>query len=184
MSDFIPNPEANNESNGSLPFDFSALTAEEIPPLPNHEPPVAEKRAWWKAKPKTSNGRAKMPKMPKATPSLPKGGLRQPLENMYTGLGMAVMVVDQHCGQTIIDNAPECAKAMEELAKTNPAVRRLLMKLVSTSALGTVIAAHSPILMAIAMHHVPMLKANQEKMVSEMAEQYTRNAAENDKGDN
>lgn len=176
MSDVTPNPE--NADNGALPFDLSNVNVTEIPPLPNHEPPNpdAGKRPWWKPKPK-ANGTPRV-KMPKASPSMPRGGLRAPLENMYTGLGMAVCAIDQHCGMAIINNATECAKAMDELAKTNPAVRRILMKLVETSALGTVIMAHAPIVMAIAMHHVPALKDSQEGLVSSLAEQMTKDAAE------
>ena len=101
---------------------------------------------------------------------MPRGGLRQPLEDLYTGLGMMLIPFDPSCGKVIIEAAPRCAETLDDLAKTNPAVRRILISLVTTSALGAVVMAHAPIIMAIAMHHVPALREKQEKMVGEFAE--------------
>ena len=175
MSDFTPNPEANDqpESNPLEGFDFSALSAESV--SPEDAPPVFEapaKPKWWeskKRKAKTIEER-KAAKKAKPVPPAPRGGLRKPLEDMYTGMGMMLMPFDASCGKVIIDAAPRCAETLDELAKTNPAVRRILISLVTTSALGAVIMAHAPILMAIAMHHVPALRERQEKMVGEFAE--------------
>jgi hypothetical protein len=80
------------------------------------------------------------------------------------------MPFDPSCGRIVIENAEKCAEALDELAKTNTAVRNFLIGLCTTSAWGAVLMAHAPIVMAIAMHHVPALKKQQEKMVGEFAE--------------
>ncbi len=175
MSDFIPNPDAESEPSESPlnGFDFSALSAEQVSEADapqTFEPPVKPK--WWESKRRKaktySERKAAKPKKP--VPPTPRGGLRQPLEDLYTGMGMLLMPFDANCGKIIIDAAPRCAETLDELAKTNPAVRRILISLITTSALGAVIMAHAPILMAIAMHHVPALREKQEKMVGEFAE--------------
>lgn len=177
MSDdeIVPNP--GNESNDESSFDFGALNAETVEPLSPHVAPDVKstKRRWWESRPKGE--KSKREKAAKPIPALPRGGLRASLENWYTGIGIAVMPFDAHCGTIIIDNAAACAKSMDELAKTNPAVRRVLIKMVAASAMGAVFAAHAPIVMAIAMHHVPALRERQEKMASDMAEMFARMAA-------
>ena len=175
MSETVPNPDANDqpESNPLAGFDFSPLNAETV--SPEDAPPVFEapaKPKWWESKKRKARTieERKARKAPKPMPKAPVGGLRKPLEDMYTGLGMMMMPFDPSCGKVIIDAAPRCAETLDDLAKTNPAVRRILISLVTTSALGAVIMAHAPILMAIAMHHIPALRERQEKMVGEFAE--------------
>lgn len=175
MSEITPNPNAESEpeSNPLDGFDFSALSAEQV--SSQDSPPVftsPEKPKWWeskKRKAKTIQER-KAAKAKKPVPPTPRGGLRQPLEDLYTGMGMMLMPFDAHCGKIVIDAAPRCAETLDELAKTNPAVRRILINLITTSALGAVVMAHAPILMAIAMHHIPAMREKQEKMVGEFAE--------------
>lgn len=92
-------------------------------------------------------------------PPMPaRGKLAAGLQDIYVTIGMMLMAVDPVCAQAIINSAPECAKSMEKLAKTNPAVRRVLLKMLETSAYGAVVAAHLPILMAVVMHHMPALQ--------------------------
>lgn len=166
----VPNPGNNSED---LPFDFSALNAESTEPIGEFEPPQTKKPRWWESRPKSEKkARQTREKKTRAVPAMPRGGLKSSLTQMYTGIGMAVMPFDPACGRVVIENAETCAAALDELAKTNPAVRRVLMSLVTTSAWGAVIMAHAPILMAVAMHHVPALREKQEKMVGEMAEMF------------
>lgn len=173
MSEFerIPDPGNNGEE---APFDFSALTAESTEPLTGEfNPPNVKgsKPRWWERAPKgEKNSRPRRSKTSRPVPPMPKGGLKPALENMYTGIGMSIMPFDPGCGRIIIENASACAESLDELAKTNQAVRRILISLVTTSAWGAVIMAHAPIVMAIAMHHVPALRERQEKMVGEFAE--------------
>lgn len=177
-NDFVPDP--SNESNDSTSFDFSSLDPEIVPESPAHTPPNHKangtgKSKWWQSKPKGE--KKTRAKAVKAMPPVPRGGLKPALENLYVGLGMSLMPFDPHCAGVVLENAGSCAAAMDELAKTNPAVRRVLLRLVATSAIGTVIAAHAPILMAVAMHHIPAMQKNQEKMAAEMGEMFTRMAA-------
>jgi hypothetical protein len=71
------------------------------------------------------------------------------------------MPFDQICGGSVIQQAPACAKSLDELAYQNEAVRRALVAILETSAWGAVIAAHLPIMIAVMMHHSP---AMQERM--------------------
>jgi hypothetical protein len=174
MSEFerIPDPGNNGESS---PFDFASLSAEPVDMgSPEFEPPKTEKRKWWESRPRSKKTSEKSgEKKPRRTAELkpmPRGGLKPALAQMYTGLGIAVMPFDPSCGRVIIENADKCAESLDELAKTNPAVRNVLISLVTTSAWGAVIMAHAPILMAVMMHHVPFLRERQEKMVGEFAE--------------
>jgi hypothetical protein len=169
---FEPDPVDNVDSK---PFDFSDINAEIVDSIsaeskltPN---PKAgrERKRWWESKPraeKKSRGKNK------PMPTMPRGGLKPALTQLYTGFALAVMPFDPSCGKIILENAERCAESLDDLAKTNPAVRRALLSLVTTSAWGAVIMAHAPILMALAMHHVPALRERQEKMVADMAEMF------------
>lgn len=168
----IPNPEPSDD----VPFDFSALTAEATDPITGEfEPPSIKgsKPRWWERGPKRDKSSApKRERKSRAVPAMPRGGLKSALARMYVAIGMSVFPFDPHCGRTIIDSADQCAEALEELAKTNPEVRRILISLVTASAWGAVITAHAPIVMAIALHHIPALRDRQEKMVGEFAEMF------------
>lgn len=86
--------------------------------------------------------------------SRPKqGAFVEPLMQMYGFAGAALMMKDQHCGTVVLENAEACAQAMDELAYQNESVRRVLDMLTTTSAIGQVLMAHAPIIMAVASHH-------------------------------
>lgn len=174
MSEFEPVPEPDMEAD-SKPFAFDGIQAEDVPPIvPEFTTPdvkAGRKRRWWESKPKAENtGRKTRERREKPMPVMPRGGLKPQLENFYMGMGLAVMPFDPTCAKLIMENAGPCAEAMDEWAKTNPAIRRALIQLVTVSAAGKVLMAHAPILMGIAMHHVPALRERQEKMVAEFAE--------------
>src|SRR3546814_20698564 len=77
---------------------------------------------WFTGKPKEKKAKVRRP-----TPPMPRKGLAGPLTNMYTGLGMTVSMIDKQCGMAIVESAEDCAQAWEDLAKTNPKVRRALL---------------------------------------------------------
>lgn len=133
----------------------------------SQDPPAGFKRIWTPpaAKAKT----AREPKLKKAAPRMPTGGLAGPLTDVYTMIGAVLTPIDPVCGQAVMMGAPDCAKALEKLAKSNPEVRRVLVGLVTTSTWGAVITAHIPIIMAIAMHHMPAL-SDKMNQVAETAE--------------
>lgn len=90
-----------------------------------------------------------------APPKPREGQLVKPLTDMYTSVGLMLAPFDQACSVAFIDNAENCARAMEKLARENESVRRVINAMMSTSAWGGVIAAHLPILLMVMMHHGP-----------------------------
>ena len=168
----VPEPDKEADSDA---VDFSGFVVEDVPPIvPEFTTPdvkAGRKRRWWESKPKAERSRgSKRERAERPMPTMPRGGLKPQLENFYMGMGLAAMPFDPHCAKLIMENAGSCAEAMDEWAKTNPAIRRALIQLVTVSAAGKVIMAHMPILMGIAMHHVPALRERQEKVFAEFAE--------------
>ncbi len=101
----------------------------------------------------------------KTIPPKPRNGtLVRPFTQFYVSIGALISPFDPVCGAAIINQSEECAKALENLAQSDPRVRAILMSLVETSAWGYVIAAHTPILLAIAVHHVPRVRESFEVM--------------------
>lgn len=96
-------------------------------------------------------------KRDKTIPPKPReGSLQKQLEQFYGGIGLIIAPFDMVCGTAIINQAPECAKAMEEWARENPRVRALIMQASELGTVGKVVAAHLPIIAAIMAHHTPM----------------------------
>lgn len=168
MSDEFPAPEV------TAPLD--ELLSDE---MPNHK---AGKPPWWKfgseKEPRSESDTASTPRKPRGRPKgtlrEPKGGLKKALIGFYGTVAMGLMPFDQGCAKLWMDNAENCAETMAEWADANPAVKRVLIQMVTVSAFGKVVAAHSPILMGMAFHHIPALREKQEAMVANMAEEYAR----------
>lgn len=99
------------------------------------------------------------PKVEKPISKVKPGALARSLADMYGAIGFGVSMFDQSCGQVIIIEAESMANSMEKLAMENESVRRVLERLLSVNAIGQVIAAHMPVIMGIARHHAPGLKA-------------------------
>lgn len=141
-----------------------AINAAATGEVPDYVP--ADKRDFFtrimNEKSKPRSGRAKEPKPVPPKPRV--GQLVKPLTDLYTTIGTMMVPFDQPCGMAIIQNAEPCAKALEQLARENPAVRRALLALVETSIWGQVLAAHAPIMISIAMHHVPAIRNSMESM--------------------
>jgi hypothetical protein len=102
--------------------------------------------------------RKRSPKLaakPKATREAPpklSAGMKGQLEDLYSGIGAMLRPFDEFTGQTIIDQAPKCAKSVYDLAQTNDSVRRFVIAMTTTSATGAVIFAHLPIVLALMRH--------------------------------
>lgn len=107
-----------------------------------------------KRKARTEKPAAPVPGMPR------KGQLARQITQLYVSLGTFMMPLDAACAGAIINAAPQCGEAMENLARENPAVRRAILAMVETSVWGQVIVAHAPIMLAIAIHHVPAVRDN------------------------
>ncbi len=146
LEDTGPNPEPD--------FDFSDIPIEESPPV------VTPKASRVKREKSTKTAASK----PRTAPPYRAGQFVQPLTQMYAFIGMAVLPFDPTCGTAVMQSGEECAKSLDELAKSNIAVRRALYALTATSAWGAVIAAHVPILVAVGSHHVPAVRDSLERM--------------------
>jgi hypothetical protein len=92
------------------------------------------------------------------------------LENLYTTVGTMVYMVQPRVGHTIVTEANKCAESLDELARTNPRVRRALESVLTTSAWSGVIVAHMPILMVLAYEYVPAFKQIQAEAPPEPSE--------------
>ncbi len=78
----------------------------------------------------------------------------EPLTQIYAMMGLGISLRDQHCGQIIVTQAGDCARAWDQLAKENPAVRKALASLTMASAWTPVIMSHLPIALAVFNHNV------------------------------
>lgn len=110
------------------------------------------------AKPRARSGfRIAPPKVNKSktVPKTRPGELTKPLMAFYGMVGMGIGAYDPTCGAAIVANGEACAVALDELARQNDAVRRVILAMTHTTAWGAVIAAHAPIMVVIANHHVP-----------------------------
>lgn len=103
--------------------------------------------------PKPKRSRARAPRNTTRVPQIKNGQISEPIGNIYRMIGALMMPFDPQCGMVVLQSADNAADSLENLAKTNPAVRKALLALTQTSAWGTVLAAHTPILMAVASHH-------------------------------
>lgn len=139
------------------------------------------KKPWQKLKIKRAD-RASKPIPPKPR----SGALVKPLTDLYTSIGTMMLPFDQVCGLVVVNSAEDCARSLDTLARENPKVRRALMAMVETSVWGQVIAAHLPIITAVAMHHVgPVKNALQGVPITTMPQpQQPTGASSNGSGTN
>jgi|SRR3954462_4416958 len=110
------------------------------------------------------------PKEARVVDALPDGTIAAGMAEMYGQIGMFWGMFDPQCAAALTANAVEMGKSLEAVAKESPAVRDFLQKMVTTSAWGKVIAAHLPVAMAIAMHHVPAIQKRFNPGVPEHAD--------------
>ena len=158
------------------PLDLENLVASDVEPseefgVPDHKASdrpkrniaelFASKKVDAPPKPRANSTRAKKP-----TPRAKKGQFVEPLTELYVGIGTMLMAVDPVCANAIVVAAPQCAESLDQLAYQNDAVRRALVSLTQTSAVGVVMFAHMPIILAIVMHHVPAAKSMLGTMVT------------------
>jgi len=116
----------------------------------------------------------KTPRPRMVVPKVKPGHFVEPLTQMYAAVGMAVMPFDPVCANAIMVSASRCADALDKLSQENDGVRRALFALTRTTAVGMVLVAHMPIMMAIVIHHVPAAQNYLGEMGKEMADQIAR----------
>lgn len=116
--------------------------------------------------PRANRKIAKEPREPKPLPRIPANGFAPGIEKMYLTVAMGVMPFDMQLSVVIAEIAPKAAQAWDELARRNEAVRRIIVTMMETTAVGAVIAAHMP-LIAIMMMRV-MKDDPRVSMIAEM----------------
>lgn len=102
--------------------------------------------------------RKRATRSPVKEPASKPGEFVEPLTEFYVLAGMTVSMLDkkdQVCGPAIAESAESCAKAWDELAQKNPAVRHAIRSMLQVSAVGAVVSAHLPIMIAILTQHMP-----------------------------
>jgi hypothetical protein len=146
------------------PFDPDSLKVETIP-IPDHlasddapppslddpvsPPPRQRKRFLGKPTPDAGSRDMGPRKIRKPLPPIPRSGFAPSVEKMYGNLAVAVMPFDMELASAIVQVAPDAAKAWDELARQNEVVRRVLVSMMQTTAVGAVIAAHVPIMVLV-----------------------------------
>jgi hypothetical protein len=177
-----------DENGGGIDLDFlvenATPVADPIAPQPDPEMPIiseeeaAERESFvqrqlhmiagGKREPKAPrNRKVKAPAAPVDAPAMPrKGTLAKSFTQMYVSIGTFLLPFDAACGGAVINAAPKCGEALEELARTNPAIRKALLAMLETSVWSQVILAHAPIMLAIAIHHVPAVRNNLSGMAA------------------
>jgi len=79
------------------------------------------------------------------------GELTQPITQFYVLLGLGIAPFAPFTSATIGNNAEQCAQAWDKLAQENDAVRRVLLAMIETGAWAGLVAAHTPIAIAVMM---------------------------------
>lgn len=109
----------------------------DAPSTPPPEPPLADDAA---------------PRGP-GRPRGSRSALAPRIADALTGLALPVALVNQADALAIVEHAEPIAYALDRLAKENPAVKRVLERLLTSSAWGGVIVAVLPLVIAIAGNH-------------------------------
>ena len=165
---------ASDDDVTDLSTTLASLTAEDIPG--DDTPPVGDaepeepKGGFFSRFRRKSSTRKEM----KPIPPMPKGGIAGPVASLYRKAGTFIQAFDPACGGSLVMAADDCGKAWEEVCKRNPQMRRYVLALLATGANAELFFAHLPILIAVAIHHVPAAR----QMVAQTTEQMTRMFAE------
>ena len=109
-------------------------------------PPDAEDADGGKSK-RTDGGKPK--NKPRGRPL----ALETELNEFFTQMGAAVMMVNQFDGMVIINQADENAKALAKLANKNARVKQALEALVNVSSMGAVVGVIGGTAIPILMNH-------------------------------
>lgn len=103
------------------------------------------------------------PDKPEPKKTTPKGNTRKPrgrpsslenkLEELFTGIGVMVGVVNMDDGLVITEHASELAHAYNKLAQENKYVKSVLERLLETSAWSEAVFITAAVLLPIAKNH-------------------------------
>ncbi len=115
--------------------------------------------------------RVRSDRKPREAPEVPPfraGPIAKGMNRLYAKAGKLIKVMDPEVGNAIIsvtkkesDDDLTVGEAWEELAKTNPRIRAVLLKMISGGAWGALFMAHAPIFLAVVMKpavmkHLPL----------------------------
>lgn len=153
-SDEIIVPNSGRESDDPPP-DSLSVNAGDARPESAADRVRARFRQRGRAGAEPSSPRAARADARASAPKPRPGSLVRPLTELYTSIGVMLAPFDPVCSVSIIENAEPCAKALENLARENEAVRRAILALTQTSAWGGVLIAHMPLLLMVITHHGP-----------------------------
>jgi hypothetical protein len=112
-------------------------------------------------------------------PAYKAGVITLGVNKLYRRAGKIVRAMDDDIGTAIIESARNSADdgtddsvgaAWDELAKTNPRIRRFLIKIIAGGAWGSLVMAHAPIAMAIMMKPAILKLIPFSKIIQSMAE--------------
>lgn len=176
------------------PLDLSVLarvstqdTSTETPPKPRDRPPKTgrteprpppQQRSRSRSTSKEASSASTPDDSEKVTDYRP-GILVKPLRDLYVTVGTLVLPFNQPVGTAFIQNAEACAKALDNAAKTDKQIRRVLMLLIQGSVWGEIIIVHMPIMMALAVTLVPSVRSNLNAVQSEGDNSETVNPVSN-----
>jgi hypothetical protein len=145
-------------------------TAEVPGPLPDRAP---DERARAVRKGKGSAAR-------EAAPPYKAGLITSGVNRLYRRAGKIARAMDSDIGTAILESAKNTAEAGEpddsvgaawdELCKTNPRIRKFVMKCIAGGAWGQLVMAHAPIAMAIVMKPAIFRLIPFSKLIASMAE--------------
>ena len=149
----------------------AAPSAEEKPEPSADRAPDEKTRVVRKAKGSTSR---------EAAPPYKAGIITSGVNRLYRRAGKIVRAMDYDIGTAILESARNTADpgepddsvgaAWDELCKTNPRVRKFIMKCLAGGAWGQLVMAHAPIAMAIIMKPAIFKLIPFQGLISSMAE--------------
>lgn len=142
-------------------------------------------RAPEQGKRKRGRKAAAEPAKPEAVIQHRPGVITKGVNRLYRKAGKIVEVMDADIGKAIIASTKNTAEdgepddsvgaAWDEVARTNPRIRKVLLKIIAGGAWGQLFMAHAPILLAIIMKdgiakHIPFMKLVQAFLSDEDGE--------------
>lgn len=155
---------------GRPPKPSGSRQADTRPPSRPVDPPPLQREADMvpgQIKPEgTRRGRGRPPREVPETVPFRAGPIAKGINRLYRKAGKIVSVWDREIGRAVIECTrkdidpdtgepdPEDAtvgEAWEEIARVNPRIRRILLKMIEGGAWGQLFMAHAPILLAILM---------------------------------
>lgn len=114
------------------------------------------------------------PKAPAPVITYTNGMFRAPITALYEQAGGLISYVAYPVGVTTQQQAAECGNAWDELAKSNPAVRKWLHSMTRTGAWGKLFAAHLPIFMTALMTFSPSFRDRMGTVVADSIDAMTQ----------